>query len=277
MAATPAGPLIPSPFSSLQRGLFRIEDPTVVRPRGDLEYYTLEDVEAGAAAGDSMFLRSDGSINYDLVGLVKGDWDQAVKETFDSFNSYMSQDSFFRDERDANAVLYDTLGNEIGAEDANIYTRPGLAIWNTFSGIRIRQGEELTPLQAELMRLADMTGGWPLSNRESMDGMKLGFGAQSDLTNLAKNEVQLRVISLGERRDINMQGATFRQALERLTLSSIYVRAPDDEKATLLRAVEQAYYNRAFEILLDMPEYANLNQAYRDLQNQRELEARGRR
>jgi hypothetical protein len=37
----------------------------------------------------------------------------------------MAQDSMFRDERDVNAVVYDTLGNVVGAEDISIANRPG--------------------------------------------------------------------------------------------------------------------------------------------------------
>jgi hypothetical protein len=276
-AATALGPPVPNPVSSLQRGLFRLEDPTVVRPRGDLQYFTLEEVEAGAAAGNQMFLLDDGAINYDLVGLTKGDWEEAAREAFGTMSSFMAQDSFFRDERDKNAVLYDLLGNPVGSEDANIYSRPGLAVWNALTGIRIRPGEDPSPLQDELMRLASVTNDFPLRNRETYNGLRLGFGAQSDLTNLAKNEVTLGREEVMDRVSVNFGGADFRGALDRAINSTIYVRMSDKEKAGYLRRIEDLYYERAFELLLDEPQYANLRQAYEGIQERQRLENRGRR
>lgn len=253
-AATPLG--VPSPISALQRSIARIQDPTRVTPRDDLEYYTLEEVQAGAAAGEARFLRPNGEIDFRMVGMPRGDWDATAKQIFGAIDAYQAQDSMFRDERDTNAVMYDTLGSVIGAEDISISNRPGLAIWNSMSGIRIVPGKELTPLQEELMRVAAQTNGWPLRNRESIDGMKLGAGAQSDLTNLAKNEITLREHG-------NMD---FRNALLREISRPTYQRMSDKDKALMLRRIEDAYYERAFQVLLTMPDYANLATAYRDKQ-----------
>ena len=41
---------------------------------------------------------------------------------------------------------------------------------------------------------------------------------------------------------------------------------PDRDKALMLRRIEDRYYERAFEVLLTMPDYANLATAYRDKQ-----------
>ena len=259
-AGTVLGPAVPSPISALQRSVARIQDPTRVEPRGDLEYYTLEEVQAGAAAGDARFLRPNGETEFRMVGVARGDWDATASKLFSTIDSYMAQDSMFRDERDVNAVMYDTLGNVIGAEDISIANRPGLAIWNSLSGIRIVPGQELTPLEEELMRVGAQTNGWPLSNRESMDGMRLGDGAQSDLTNLAKNEVTLRQYN-------NMD---FQSALMREISRPTYIRMSDKDKALTLRRIEDAYYQRAFQILLQMPEYANLATAYQDRQRLQE-------
>jgi hypothetical protein len=253
-AATPLG--VPSPISALQRSIARIQDPTRVTPRDDLEYYTLEEVQAGAAAGDARFLRPNGETDFRMVGMPRGDWDATAKQLFGALDAYQAQDSMFRSERDTNAVMHDTLGSVIGAEDISIANRPGLAIWNSMSGIRIVPGKELTPLQEELMRVAAQTNGWPLRNRESIDGMKLGAGAQSDLTNLAKNEITLREYG-------NMD---FRNALLREISRPTYMRMSDKDKALMLRRIEDRYYERAFEVLLTMPDYANLATAYRDKQ-----------
>jgi hypothetical protein len=261
-AATPVG--FPSPISALQRSVARIQDPTRVTPRDDLEYYTLEEVQAGAAAGNATFLRPNGETDFRMVGMPRGDWDATAKQLFGAIDSYMAQDSMFRDERDVNAVVYDTLGNVVGAEDISIANRPGLAIWNSTTGVRIVPGQELSPLQEELMRVAAQTSGWPLRNRESMDGMRLGAGAQSDLTNLAKNEVTLRQYN-------NMD---FQSALLREISRPTYIRMSDKDKALTLRRIEDAYYERAFQILLQMPEYANLATAYQDRQRLQERNVR---
>ena len=254
-AATPLG--VPSPVSALQRSVARIEDPTRITPRDDLEYYTLEEVQAGAKSGNSTFLLPNGETDFRMVGMPKGDLGSTFKQLLGAVDSYQAQDSMFRDERDLNAVVYDTLGNAVGAEDISIANRPGLAIWNSTTGIRIVPGQELTPTQEELMRLAAQTNGWPLRNRESYDGMKLGAGAQSDLTNLAKNQVTLGNLD-------------FRSALQREMSRTAYIRAPDREKAIMLQALENKYYDRAFRILLQMPEYANLATAYQDKQRLQE-------
>jgi hypothetical protein len=253
-AATPIG--VPNPWSALQRSIARIQDPTRVTPRDDMEYYTLEEVQAGAAAGDARFLLPNGETDFRMVGMPRGDWEASAKQIFGALDAYQAQDSMFRDERDVNAVVYDTLGNVIGAEDVSISNRPGLAIWNSTTGIRIVPGKELTPLQEELMRIAAQTNGWPLRNRESMNGMRLGAGAQSDLTNLARNEVTLREYN-------NMD---FRTALQREISRPTYLRMSDRDKALMLRRIEDRYYERAFQILLTMPDYANLAQAYQDKQ-----------
>jgi hypothetical protein len=258
-AATPIG--VPNPWSALQRSGARILDPTRVTPRDDMEYYTLEEVQAGAAAGDARFLLPNGETDFRMVGMPRGDWEASAKQIFGALDAYQAQDSVFRSERDANAVMYDTLGNVIGAEDVSISNRPGLAIWNSTTGIRIVPGQELTPLEEELMRVAAQTNGWPLRNRESMNGMRLGAGAQSDLTNQARNEVVGTRIAMPA-----YNGLDFRAALMREISRPTYIRASDKEKALALRRVEDAYYNRAFQILLTMPDYANLAQAYQDKQ-----------
>ena len=187
-AATPLG--VPSPISALQRMIARNLDPTQVTPADDLQYYTLEEVEAGAKSGDRAFLKANGETNYSMVGMSRGDWNSSAKELYGAIDAYMAQDSMFRDERDTNALKYDTLGNVIGAEDVSIYNRPGLAMWNSITGIRIQQGKEISPMQEELMRLASMNNTFPLSNPNTFEGMKLGAGAQADLVNIAKNEAE---------------------------------------------------------------------------------------
>jgi len=256
-AATPL--MVPSPISAFQRMVQRNIDPTQVTPADDLEYYTLEQVEAGAKSGNRTFLKANGETNYSMVGMARGDWESSAKELYGAIDAYMAQDSMFRDERDTNALKYDTLGNVIGAEDVSIYNRPGLAMWNSITGIRIQPGREVSPMQEELMRLASMNNTFPLSNPEKFEGIKLGAGAQANLVNIAKN-----VLTLTSGGRVSATGLDFRSALEREMSRASYQRMSDKEKATQLASIQKKYYDTAFRIMLEMPEYANMKEAYMD-------------
>jgi len=183
-------------------------------------------------------------------------------------DGYQSKDSFFRDENDRNAPVFDTLGNKIGANDVSLATKSGLAIFNNLSGIRIREGEEVPDYQAELMRLSSATGGWPLTNPSSKGGMKLSYGAMADWIDMSKNEVTIRQSRIGR--------VTFREALEAMTtttsnpLGRKYDRASDKDRVSMVRALNKQYLDRGFKILLGMPKYANLAQAYEDSQRLQE-------
>jgi len=265
-AATPIGigPLsIPSPVSSLQRAGGRIVDPTVLRPRADVEYYTEQDILAKNEDGTFVFAKSDGTPDYGMIGLPKNDFGSAISKIRSNLSAYQSKDSFFRDEYDRNAPVYDTMGNVIGENDVSLASNPGLAIFNNLSGLRIRKGEEITDTQAELMRLASMTGGWPLTNPTSMGGVRLAFGAQSDLVNIAKNEVTVRQGRLGK--------LTFNEALTAMTtttnntLGRQYDRASDLDRKGLVQSLNRQYLEAGFQVLLEMPRYANLAQAFYDM------------
>ncbi len=118
------------------------------------------------------------------------------------------------------------------------------------------------------MRLASMTGGWPLTNPTSKEGIQLSQGAQSDLVNIAKNEIEIRQARIGR--------VTFTEALEAMTtttttpLGRAYDRASDKERVTMVKALNTQYLDAGFRVLLEMPRYANLAQAYADKQRVKE-------
>lgn len=262
VAATPIG--LPNIYSSLQRALQRAIDPTKITPRDDVEYYTMEDAEVGFAAGDDRFTLNDGTIDYGLVGVPKGDSSTQLRESLTMLRAYQQQDSIFADERDLNAVMYDTLGNVIGAEDVSFAARPGLSLWNLTTGLVVKPGRELTAVESEMMKLAKDVRGWPITNTKEINGIKLGAGAQSDLTRIAKNEITLNVYGMGF--------ADFRGALEQLIFSPQYVMSTNKDKAGLVRQLNGYFYNGfqdqpgAIANLLELPDYANLRQAYDDVQ-----------
>ncbi len=265
-AATIVG--IPSPVSSLQRARGRMIDPSVLRPRGDVTYYTEKDVLEKNEDGTFKYAKADGTPDYKLVGMPKTDFGSQIVSLFKTMDGYQSKDSFFRDENDRNAPVFDTLGNKIGANDVSLATKPGLAIFNNLSGIRIREGEEVPDYQAELMRLSSATGGWPLTNPSSKGGMKLSYGAMADWIDMSKNEVTVRQSRIGR--------VTFREALEAMTtttsnpLGRAYDRASDKDRVSMVRALNKQYLDKGFEVLLAIPKYANLAQAYEDSQRLQE-------
>jgi hypothetical protein len=256
VAATPIG--LPNIYNSLQRAVQRAIDPTRVTPRDDVEYYTMADADAGFTAGDPLFSNPNGTVSYRLVGSPKADSGQQMREAWTMMRAYQQQDSMFADERDLNAVMYDTLGNVMGAEDVSFSSRPGLALWNMTTGAVVKPGRELTAVESEMMRLAKDVGGWPITNPESVDGIKLGAGAQSDLTRIAKNEVTLNLYGMGF--------ADFRGSLEQLVFSPQYTMSSDADKRTLVRSLNTKFIEAGVLTLLELPDYANLRQAYDDVQ-----------
>ena len=259
-AATPLG--VPNIYSSLQRGITRGIDPTRVTPRDAVEYYTMADADAGHASDDPLFSNPDGSVSYRLVGSPKSDVGQKMREVWTMMRAYQQQDSMFADEKDLNAIQYDTLGNAIGAEDVSFAARPGLAIWNLTTGVIVKPGRELTAAEGEMMRLAKDVGGWPISNPDSISSIKLSAGAKSDLTRIAKNEVTLNLYGSGF--------ADFRGALEQLIFTPEYSMMTDAGKRNMVRNLNSKFVDAGIETLLLLPEYANLAQAYQDVKSLKE-------
>ena len=270
-AASPLG--VPNPLSSLQRGIQRGIDPTRVKPAGKAGYYTEADVLSTNPDGTFKFSKSDGTPDYRMVGLQKGDFSSSMQKIFAELDAYQSKDSFIRDERDKNAITYDTLGNAMGAEDVSFANNPMLAVFNNFSGFKISAGKDPTPMELELIRLSSMTSNWPLTTPESKSGIRLTNGMISDWARISKNTMLLKQPGLGP--------VSFREALEALVSDpttkqnkNYYTRLDDKGKVTLIKNLEQDYLDAGFEELLMMPEYSNLAQAYADAQRLREEGAR---
>lgn len=285
-----ATPLVfPNIFSGLQRGIYDLADPNVVKPRKDVQYWTLEEVMAKdedgnyihgiTPAGEPKGLRK--------LGTVK---DSVLDKVLSSIDSYQDMDSYFSNQYDTNAILYDTLGNEIKSTSLSIANNPIGAIRNRILGIRIDPDQELTASESELMRLYGETGRWGLSNKESLNGIPLSFGAQSDWTMLAKgvlrdaegnplpkldlegNEVkdkegntvfertQIRIPMF---RNINLN---FSDALTLLTKGELvypdgavitdvftnYQTASSDERLALIGRLEDQFYNATISKLFEV-------------------------
>jgi hypothetical protein len=263
-SATPTG--LPNPLSSLQRMFQRLADPTGVRPREDIQYYTMEDLEETYVDEDGVtqfkYAKADGSKNYAIVGTPKSGGGRMVAEFFAEMDAMQSKDSFFRDERDRNAIVYDTLGVARGEDEFSFAARPGAALFSNLSGLRLKKGEELESYEKELIRLQAMTNVWPLTNPERMGTIKLSYGMQSDLVNMAKNEISVYRSGYGN--------LTFRQTLEAVTSSLSYQALTDKERVSLLRSINSKFIDEGFKALLELPEYANMRTAYEQVQRLKE-------
>ncbi len=276
------GPPFPSPVSSLQRNIARAIDPTNVRPRRDIaEYYTIEDLDETTVDefGNEQFKYrlDDGTQNWDLVGTPKNDAWNKVFSLQKNLAAMQSKDSMFGGERKNNAVVFDTLGNAMNKEDFSLSNNPVAAMFNSTSGIKIKESEALTEVEAEVLRLLRVTGSLPLTNPEEMFGVPLSFGNQMDLVDLAKNK------HLSPTHD----DETFRDALYSLILSEDYdleraefnsagdALVTDADRVTLIKALNKTYLEEAFEELINSPENDKLGRARDDVIEARSRKAKG--
>jgi len=274
-SSTPVG--LPNPLSSMQRMIARLIDPTGVRPREDVQYFTKEDILERVTDEDGTeryrYALIDGSPNYALIGLPKTDDGRKIVELFGEMNALQAKDSFVRyvvneagisvpDERDLNAIVYDTLGEARGADEFSFANNPVIALLSNLTGFRIKRGEDLTEYHKELIRLQRMTNAWPLTNPREYKGIKLSYGMQSDLARIAKNESTLPRSGYGD--------LTFRETLEVVTSEPLYLGLTDKQKVSLLRSVNKQFIDEGFKTLIELPEYANMRQAYYDLQAQKD-------
>jgi len=85
---------------------------------------------------------------------------------------------------------------------------------------------------------------------------------QSDLVNMAKNEIRLNTPGFGT--------LDFRQTIMAVTRSREYKGIPDKAKVTMLRSINQNFIEAGFLALLENPEYANMRQAYEQVEQLKE-------
>jgi len=255
--AEAATPLLgfPNPMSGLQRMINRINDPIKTKTTVPLEYYSIKDAKQKKEDGSLVYEHPAGGPDYRIVGLAKNDTTTQFMTIIKQMDAYQSKDSMFRDEKDRNVVLFDTLGNVLGAEDAHWATKPGVALWNNITGIKLKDGAEPSEMERELVRIAVNTNGWPLTevtNRKA--NLRLSNRNVSDWVNLAKNEMYL------DKYGAQMQ---FRDALQVLVLADVtYQKQNDFDKAKLIKSLERDYLNAGFEAMMALEGNENLARAY---------------
>ena len=254
---------LPNPVGAMQRSINRLIDPTRLYPREDLEYWTLDNIQAKKPNGTFVFSNEDGTFDsksLKLVGRPKGEITDELYRAWQKIKAMAVSGSWIRDDTDLNAPGYDTLGQALGREDTSFAINSRLALWNLTTGIRVRVGEKPDDMRIELARIWNDNEVFPLSNPRSYDGMQLSRGVQSDFVNIAKNEIMLK--KYGD--------ATFREALDDMLtqptsmLGRTYEKSEDPIRIALIRKLEDEYYVEAWRTLLLDDKYANLRQAAED-------------
>ena len=268
--------LVPNPYSSLQAAGDRIfTGSAITDPRNDLTYYTEEDITEKFEDGTYRYANPlTGEPDYNLIGHVKKEALPEAIRIGRLLDAYQAENSLFpfRNEEDKFAQRYDTLGRPLGAEDLNIYTRPGRAIFNNLSGFRISEAEPVKDYEKELMRLSIATGGWPLTNPKSKDGVQLSTGVISDWVNEAKNEYRLYKPGLGE--------VTYKEMLEYMLTDTSnrygqqYEAADDIGRVELIQdMIEKPFKDGAWQKMMLDPKYADIDKI---LQQKAQAKAEGR-
>jgi hypothetical protein len=259
-------PGLPHPLSSLQRMFARLADPTKTQPKDDFEYYTLDDVMEQYTDDDGVikyfFEDSEGKPRLDLVGMPRTEPGRQIYEFWTTMNALRRQDTFYKSERDLNAIRYDTFGEPLGSDEFSFAKNPIAAIFGNVTGLRLKTSGELQNYEKEILRLHDVTGDWPLTNPESYKGVPLTYGMQSDLVNLAKNTVRVRRSGYGD--------LSFKETLAAVIMEPSFEMLNARQRVTLFRKINNDFIDAGFLSLIELPEYANMRQAFLDRQSIKE-------
>jgi len=252
--------VVPNPLSAAQRALARINDPTVVKPKDNIEYYTMADMGLVVDNPDgtkSWKYELEGEPDWARVGTPKNDEWAWMHSLIGRLDALQSKDSVLglipgvEGERDKNTIVYDTLGKARGAGAFSLQNNAKMAVFNSVSGIKVSPGKAPTILEAELIRLSTVARTWPLNNKDQMDSIQLSYGDQMQLVNQAKNITELR----------KYDDLTFRAALSKLVQDDPYLESTTKEKLTLIRKLNTDYFEQAWKELLEKPENLKVKNA----------------
>ena len=293
------GGIVPNPLSALQRGLFDLGlgggDPSLVKPRKELDYYTLEELEAKDEFGEYVYGTTPegepaGPGKY--LGKVKGN---TLDKLTQAIAGYVSTDSFFIDQYDKNAPQFDTFGNKLTSTDLSLANNPIAAIRNRILGFKIVPSQELSKGEEAVIRVYAETGKWPLTNKQTLEGIPLNFGAISDWTKLAKGtyldeqgeEVRTEVVvpelgylslSFVDALELMTQGVLDTEAGQFVDAVSGYKTMTPKEKYQEIVKLNNLYYSATIDKLFQETDsegnlrYESLAQAYSDVLLQKDLD-----
>ena len=262
-------PGVPNPASALTRTIERIGDNTVTKAGADFEIYTIDEVRT---LTDQRVLKpnQDGSYPYDLVGMPKTEASLKFTELMSNWRYQAIATNPFVDDINAEIPQYDTLGR-LKTDGPTFQEAPGIRLWNAISPITISSSEAQPDYVKELIRLD-----WPipqapkeykgvaLTPLQESNFVWLAKGSKDDMpTNLEgldKNPVRVRVKGMGF--------VTYNQALEALMrpTNPRYRKANNKEKRSLIRSLNDQFFEAAWPRLMSIPENDRLPRAARAIQ-----------
>jgi hypothetical protein len=256
LARSPIGGMMP--FSSAVRAVERSIDPTIRKPSGSYDYYTLEDVQ-------EMGPDESGLLQTDLIGTVKGGFVPGFFDGLAQLKAMLTERPLYGGASDEETgIQYDILGR--GRESSVRFdVSPVRAFYNLAMPFDISVGEAPGPVE-----LAHIELGGPLRmKKEKSGGFRFTEALQAQWVNAAKNEVMLP--------DARGQLVDFRTAMTALVLSPSFLRVGRTEtreqrrtrQRNAMRNLEDEYFDAGLERTLARPENQDVYLAYRDYTNNR--------
>jgi hypothetical protein len=256
LARSPIGGMMP--FSSAVRAVERSIDPTIRKPSGSYDYYTLEDVQ-------EMGPDESGLLQTDLIGTVKGGFVPGFFDGLAQLKAMLTERPLYGGASDEETgIQYDILGR---ARESSVRfdVSPVRAFYNLAMPFDISVGEAPGPVY-----LAHIELGGPLRmKKEKSGGFRFTEALQAQWVNAAKNEVMLP--------DARGQLVDFRTAMTALVLSPSFLRVgrtetPEQRRTrqrNAMRNLEDEYFDAGLERTLARPENQDVYLAYRDYTNNR--------
>jgi hypothetical protein len=257
-------------YSSFIGNLDANVDPVRLKPRKDFKRITEEDLEK--------FILLDGSKNYHMLGMPTDSFSDAYVDYSNWAKSLIAKRSPLKD-KDNLVPTVDGRGEIIGTyqvlndkgeyetryETPSFSQNPSAATWNFLTGMKYKQSNELDAVDKEMLRLTMVSGdkNYPLSVRKRLNGMRLSDGEIYDYNRLAKSQND----------GVLVKGYTFNEALEGLINNTkigkkfgayMYHRSDvtTKDQITIIKQLEDQFYDEAVKELLELPGYENLRQVY---------------
>jgi len=238
--------IFPTPYSSVQRNITRLDDPVIRKPSEQIEYYSMDEVMA--MYDEEVKTNPEAEVNWRLVGAPKKS--QGFTDSFHSFylETYtlqMNNQPWVQEfEARTTYEILDPYDGKPIERNVPFSVNPKLAMWNAISPFKISYGEAPNETQQELLRI-DM----PLTTMpKAIDGFKLPKWMAAEVATLAKSgEIAAA---------LNPSGfpAGWQDALDILVGSPAYAFADDDTKRSYVQRLERNFYTAALEQILAKPE-----------------------
>ena len=270
--------IAPLPYSSAVKNITNLATGETERKvvSKKIEYYTVADVEQLFRDSQNDDVPYD-TVPYSLVGTPKNiDGNAAAQFFHDTVVKGWEQQAmnlpYVREQVDNYAYRWDMLGNKKSKTPFSFDVNPVDALWNSITPFKMSYGKEIEPFHAELIRL-----GAPLvETRKRMNGIPLSLKAQSDLNMFAKGTdddgspyIVLPFVVKGRTR--GMGNYDFKGYLNVLMSSREYSLADDTTRKNMIKNAESRFYEAGFQRMMAMDQYRNLQQAYAEKMNLREM------